>query len=318
MDWVQFLADYNIHYVTSGPNTKKNEISIRCPMCGSDDPSQHMGLRLDGTAWGCHRNAEHRGKSPVRLIVALLGCSYNQAKLTLEQYDAPDPDSLPDILSGLLGTLSDTAGSNSQKTAPNLIFPSEFQAISASGRFYDYLYNRGLDNPIEVATTYNLQCCNVGKWKDRIIIPVYKNRKLIAWTGRAITDPINAPRYLSTSNAIKTTVLNDDVSPGKLLFITEGPFDAIKLDFFGYRLGASAVAVFGTSITIEQILLLSEISKRFQETVILLDSDAVEPAFNLLDWLPRASMGGLPDGIKDPGMLSRDQVETLIKERYCV
>jgi hypothetical protein len=31
MEWMSFLNDANIEYVTRGPNTKKGEVSVRCP-----------------------------------------------------------------------------------------------------------------------------------------------------------------------------------------------------------------------------------------------------------------------------------------------
>jgi hypothetical protein len=31
MDWVKLLEDSNIEYVTRGPNTKRGEVSTRCP-----------------------------------------------------------------------------------------------------------------------------------------------------------------------------------------------------------------------------------------------------------------------------------------------
>lgn len=310
MDWIGLLEENRIPYVTFGPNTKKGEVSVKCPWCGVDDPSEHLGIKLEGEAWGCHRNQIHRGKSPVRLLQALLGCSFSQAKLIVAQYDAADPDTLEQAIAALTEQKEPPV-----KATEALKLPPEAHALQPKSRFYKYLLNRGFDDPIAVATVYGLRGCTTGRWKDRILIPIYQGGKLVAWTARALQNPVNAPRYLSTSNAIKSTVFQEDeLKRGRVLFITEGPFDAMKVDYYGYDSGASATAVFGTSITIDQIIILSRVSKNFKRTVILLDPDAVESTFNLSDWLPNAIIGHLPDGVKDPGDLTEDQVKNLLKE----
>jgi hypothetical protein len=306
MDWIALLEDHHVPYVTSGPNTKKGEVSVKCPWCGPDDPSEHLGIKLEGEAWGCHRNQQHRGKGPKKLVQALLGCSFNQARLVVEQYNQADPDSLADAIF-------------EQKEAPvkavqRLKLPAEAYPIPPKGRFIDYIRSRGFDSPALVANRYGLKCCTVGRWKDRILIPVFNEySQLIAWTARAIMRPVSAPRYLSSSDVIKTTLFDiDSLYGGDVLFVTEGPMDAIKVDYYSSMRNCRATAVFGTSITPAQISLLSKVAKRFKKTVILLDTDAIESAFNLSDWLPNAVVGQLPDGVKDPGDLTKDQVVALV------
>ena len=315
MNWEELLTEHHIPWVSRGPNTKRGEVSIRCPFCGEDDPSEHMGIALDREAWGCHRNPSHRGKHPHRLIQALLSCSANQAKLVVAQFNQADPETLDQALAALL---PDYVAPSSPAKAPRLRLQPEFKAITQArplNRFWAYLYKRGFDDPDYLAACYNLKCCVIGRWKDRIIIPVYRHKELVAWTGRAIQKPIEAPRYLSTSDVIKTVIYNEDeiMEGGDILFITEGPFDALKMDYYGYHLGARATCVFGTSITIDQISLLRQASKKFRKVVLLLDLDAMETAFNTLEWLPEAIMGTLPDGADDPGSLLRAEVHNLIK-----
>lgn len=311
MDWHTLLDDHHIHYVTRGPNTRRGEISVRCPFCGEDDPSEHLGIVLDREAWGCHRNAQHRGKAPHRLIQALLGCSGAQAKLVVAQYGSADPEALDGLMDPFgLPVKAEPLGP--------IVMPEEFTTISYDGptkRFYWYLTYRGFKPPMEVIERYQLKCCTTGRWKDRIIIPIFKDGELVAWTGRSLQKPINAPRYLSTSEAIKTVIFNEDAlaAGGKILFITEGPFDALKVDFYGHKLGALATATFGTSITPNQINSLRKAQRRFDKTVLLFDAGTTEIAFNLLDWLPGAILGDLPVGIKDPGELGATQVKDLIE-----
>lgn len=316
MDWVQLLIDYGIPYVSRGPNTKRGEISIKCPWCGEDDPSEHLGINLTIEQWGCHRNQTHRGKNPLRLIRTLLGCSSEQAKLVLKQYDAADPETLDDALATLLDETAPV-------TKALLDFERQwrqegFRRIERdglTGKFWRYLKHRGFDDPVRLSRAYGLRCALTGRWQDRIVIPVEQAGMLIGWTARAIVNPVTAPRYLSTDAAIKKVVYNEDAlaDGGEVLFITEGPFDALKLDYYGAEFGARATCVFGTSIVLEQYAILKAVSKHFKRTVLLLDTDAVEPAFNASDYLPGAGMGVLPQGVKDPGDLTHKQVLALIE-----
>ena len=310
MNWLDFLTDYHIPYVTSGPNTKRGEISIRCPWCGDDDPSEHLGISLERHAWGCHRNPQHRGKSYTYLIQGILGVSKAQAMLVLRQFDISDPETLDQVMIALGEPPEPKAD------AEPLRMPAEFRLLTNKGsglKVCNYLYKRGFDDPIALGRSYRLRYCATGRWKDRIIVPVYQRGKLVAWTGRAVGTPISAPRYLTTSSAIKSAVFSEDTLylGGKLLFITEGPMDAMKIDFYAPP-NVRATCVFGTSITLDQIYILRHASEKFGKVILLLDPDAFGVAMNTLEWLPGAKMGQLPQGIEDPGALSRTQVGQLI------
>lgn len=316
MDWIQFLEDNNIHYVSRGSNTKRGEISIQCPICGEDDQSQHLGISLTSENWGCLRNQEHRGHKPGYLVATLLGCSTAQARLIVDQYSKPDPSNLDEALS----TLHSPEPTTPAQAMPSQ-FPEDFREIRSSGttsKFWRYLAHRGfLLDVDQVIEDYNLKCCLTDRWKDRIILPLYQDQKLIGWTARAITKVVNAPRYLSSSDAIKQTVFNEDElqQGGRLLFVTEGPFDALKLDFYGKLLGARATCVFGVVMTIDQISIVSGLCRKFNRVVLLYDKEAVGAASSVIDWLPSRNvvMGQVPDQYKDPGELSADAVARLVE-----
>lgn len=313
VNWTEFLTDNHIPYVTRGPNTKRGEVSVRCPWCGDEDPSEHLGINLTTDMWGCHRNAAHRGKSPTYLIKGLLGCSQAQARLVVDQYGAADPETLDQAIAAF-----SERPESAVAPAEALKMPPEFRVLTENGsglRFYNYLRNRGFSRPDKVGHIYRLRYCTTGRWKDRIIFPLHQRGKLVAWTGRAITASKLAPRYLSTSNAIKTTIFNEDeiFLGGKVLFITEGPLDAIKVDYFGHKYGGHATCTFGTSITIDQIGLIKQASKNYKRTVLLFDPEAIEAAFDVLEWLPKLIMGRVPAGAEDPGDMSGSQVVDLVK-----
>lgn len=313
MDWLHFLDQHGIDYVTKGPNTKRGEASVQCPFCGEDDPSHHMGISLSSENWGCHRSADHRGKRPYRLVAALLGCSAHRARLLVEQYSRPDPESLADVINLLEGPGEPPSAENAPVT-----LPAEFKGIRQTGltsRFWRYLEGRGFDDPAKVSKRYDLYCALTGTYKDRVIIPFYKRGQLVGWTGRAIVNPKIAPRYLSSGEAVKTTIFMEDQirKGGEILAIVEGPFDALKVDYYGKAFGLRATCVFGTSMTLDQVSLLTMVSKRFNHVYVLFDPEAVGESFAAKDWILGRNITEyqLPIGIEDPGAMTRQQVHEL-------
>ena len=328
MDWIRFLDENNIHYVTRGPNTKRGEVSVQCPMCGEDDPSEHLGINLTTGKWGCHRDASHRGKAPRMLIKAILGCSHRQAGMIMRQYSQSDPDSLDAALAVLEADQNETikhdedikAMAKSRALGPQFKDFNKIKPRGITSRFFKYLQQRGYDNPQELIEYYDLRCCLTGRYQDRIIIPVKQGGELIGWTSRAIVDPKNAPRYLASNQEIKSTILNYDhiKDGGRRLFIVEGPFDALKIDFYlkDYYILAKdagntrATCTFGTSVTVPQIILLRALVKKFKETWVLFDKGADGPSQELATWLGVKS-AYLPEGVKDPGELDTLELDFL-------
>jgi hypothetical protein len=322
MDWIRFLEENNIHFVSRGPNTKKNEVSLKCPMCMEDDPSEHLGVNLQNGYWGCLRDQSHRGKSSRTLIKAILGCSSAQAGLIVKQYSHSDPDSLEAALDTLVsyGQVDEALKIMDQKKPePEFNSFSQIKTRGITRRFYDYLEGRGYETPHNMIQHYNLRCALTGRYKDRINIPIYHNNELLGWTSRAIGSPKNAPRYLASSEDVKTTVFNYDElqKGGRRLFIVEGPFDAIKVDNFGRQLqeGYRATCTFGTSVTLSQIALLRALVGKFEQTWIMFDKGAEGPARNLSDWVG-CKTADLPYDVDDPGDLSNEGLVYMADGHY--
>lgn len=337
MDWRRFLEENNIHFVDRGPNTKRGEVSIQCPLCGDEDPSEHLGINLTNGKWGCHRDSSHRGLAARSLIKHILGCSSPQSALIVKQYSHSDPDTLEAALAALNVDDNEVVKHDEdvvrlaarQKLEPQF---EDFYQIKPRGitkRFFTYLAERGYDNPQEVIERYGLRCAMTGRYKDRVIIPIRHSDELLGWTSRAIGMVKDAPRYLMSSDDVKTTVFNYDQlkKGGERLFIVEGPFDAIKIDnhslthvpptlvgdhnLVHYR----ATCTFGTSLTVSQLAILRAMVKGFDETWILFDRGAEGPAETLSSWLGVPTMG-LPDFIDDPGELKDYHLERLSSKAF--
>src|ERR1044072_5073781 len=83
-DWIAFLRRNNIYYTMKGPNASRGRVNIKGPFCGQDDPSEHLGIKLNGNGWSCWRNGAHKGPSSETLVAALLRCGATEARQIVE------------------------------------------------------------------------------------------------------------------------------------------------------------------------------------------------------------------------------------------
>jgi len=333
-----FLERHGIPYVTRGPNVARGNINISCPWCG-DDPSHHMGISTTTGYYGCWRDQDHRGKDPTRLIRALIGCSHAEAAAIAAQAGPPLSD-----FDKVIGGFS-PAGEAVYNTPTGIQFNKEFRTIKPQGvtaRFFDYVISRGFSHSeaCGVIKKYNLLCATTGRWRDRIIIPVFDvNCILQSWTSRSIL-PDATLRYMSlTGDQDKARERGDPVGAvpvNRLLWnydlivstaeaqarpldvvICEGPFDAIKLDFFAAPRGVRATCLFTLATTPEQVSLLTALSEIYNCRLhILLDSTATAQALSLSRRLASLHLVGahtLAPGLKDPGEMTPEDVRAFVE-----
>lgn len=283
IDFQRLLDENRVPYVTRGANVKRGELNIQCPFCGAADPSFHMGISPDTGYWACWRNEDHRGKSPLRLLVRLLGISYWQAReIAGLTPDYVDPDGFSTVVAWLRSTGFNPAA-QPDRAPPELHVPESFRPIDGSYAtlpYLRYVEDRGFTpkQALELCYDYGLECDPVGDWSGRVIMPFYMDRQLVAWTGRSI-NPRSAVRYKDLDVKLcvvppKHTVYNHDVMlrGGKWLIVVEGPWDALKLDYFGAPHGVRAVALSTNSAKEEQLYLLGDAAKGFQGLGIMMDN----------------------------------------------
>lgn len=311
--WPSFLDQNRIEYVERGPNVAHGNIAINCPFCG-DDPSHHLGLSLTNGFWGCFRNERHRGRNPTRLIQALLGCSRFQAEAIAGFNKAPPLDDFDKVIASLTETVT------TEEKIDHIVFPPNVKTLVDKGMgrlFIDYLVSRDYtrDEAKHLCEIYWMMYATVGTFASRIIIPIEMPQGLVTWTGRDITGTSDA-RYKTLSKeesvfSIKHTLfgfksLMEDVD-SETVIVCEGPFDAIRIDFFGYPFGIRATCLFGLQATDSQVNLLSQLASRYKNRYIALDAGAGALQLALqskLDWLDYKSLT-IPEPYKDPGELPK-------------
>ena len=160
----------------------------------------------------------------------------------------------------------------------------------------------------------------VGDWKYRLIFPIYFLGKLVTWQGRQVTREAYLPyRDLSIPESVrhvKFCLYNfDNLKGGDTLFITEGLFDSLKMDYYSPD-GIDSTCLFTKTMRDEQMWLIAELASIYKKIIVLLDSDAQVEAISIyskLSFLRNVSLGTLPLGAKDPGILTKEQVLRLVK-----
>ena len=135
--------------------------------------------------------------------------------------------------------------------------------------------------------SYPFYWTNKVGFKNRIIIPFYKDGKVVGYTARAINDA--KPKFISEQQPGYVFNLDRQTHDRDFVIVCEGPFDAISID---------GCAILGSNISDGQNNLLRQLHR---EIILVPDRDhegpkTVKRAMEL-GW--SASFPQWPDGIKD-------------------
>lgn len=334
-NWPSFLTQHNISYITTG-KVGRNDLGCACPFCGPADTGHNMSISLVDRGWYCWKQPDgHRGKTPHRLIQALIGCSFLDAE-TIVKGDSvfiPNDSNLLDQLQALFQPTQAPTLTPQQ----SLTIPKEFNPIENIGKgrmFVSYLEKRGFaseDIPALVNKFHLRYCTSLsfmnGAYNNRLIFLIEMDRELVSWTGRHIGTSRLRYNSLSTENtpnaslSLKQTILWYDylrqIKDGETLVVCEGPFDALKVNYLGNSQGIYATCVYGSSLTETQIDLLESLNK-YSNRVLLLDSEiAINYECNRKSGFGRLDSLGfktriLPKYIKDPGELTKETFKLFV------
>ena len=302
------LEQYRVSYVSEGKNVAKGHVNIRCPFCGPADPSAHLGINEQTGAWGCWRDPSHRGYKLARLWSVLFHIPRVEAELLCQPFVDRK------YFSTVLQSLERPAVSHPTSV---LKWPSELHRLcvpylTTHEPAWNYFLRRRVspDAVLERQTWFGIH----GRWGWRVVFPIRSpTGQVVSWIGRAIGE--RQPRYLTPSASegknVKACVFGEELlqEGGDVLVVTEGPFDAIRLDWVGRRLGVRATCIFGSSVSPAQKPVLRRLSRRFSHVVVMLDPGNDVGAF-ISSW-GLASVSAQPiclSGESDLGSMSNEQL----------
>ena len=239
-----------------------------------------------------------------------------------------DPEGFDAIAARVMGRNKDVIDPSRERRFLDL--DPGFLPIHTTGRtrrIFNYLFDRGFDRVPDVwdlCDEYNLKA-GTGLWADRVIIPYYQDGELVTWTGRAIAGSTMRYRDLSIQESLlapKETLFNHDclLTGGKALIIQEGPFDVLKVDFYGKEFGVRSVGLSTNSIKEQQAFLLQTAVGKFEQVVIMLDTKkrlGIVDSMRMkqdLHFIPNLSITSVPFNAGDGGNLTAEQVIQWSKE----
>jgi 5S rRNA maturation endonuclease (ribonuclease M5) len=327
LDILRVLKENNIEYKEQGSNVKEGNVNIKCPFC-KDDPSEHMGIDITTGYYGCWRNSSHRGKRIERLIAKLLGVSLVKARSVLGIGTFVDTSNFGAEAIRLLSVKEEDNISSVERKlggVSKLKFRPELKPLCKDTTgfnrepFLKYLFERGFDDPETLAERYELMFATYSDWRYRIVAPVYYNGKLSTWVGRSISSNATLKyKDLSVDESVRHAKFclfnhNNISKGGRRLFIVEGFFDAMKLDFYLPNERDKVTCLFTKTMSQEQADLIIKIASKYEQVLVLLDNDAHIQAMGITSRLnvfaKNVSMCMLPDTFKDPGEMTKEFIK---------
>jgi len=156
--------------------------------------------------------------------------------------------------------------------------------------------NRGLD-----PYAYPYYWTNKIGFKNRVIIPFYKDGKVVGYTARATNDA--KPKFISEQQPGYVFNLDKQTHDKQFVIVCEGPFDALSID---------GCALLGAEIKDSQNWLLKQLNK---EIILVPDRDHEGPRTveQAIEYGWSVSMPDWPEGVKDvnEAMLKIGKLATL-------
>ena len=249
MDVVELLEEHGIEYWLKGENVSKGWVGIECPFC--DDILNHLGINIKSLAVKCWLCGKH---SLASVLMEILHINFKEAKNILK------------VVEG--GTTYLPVKPPERPHQDRVVLPPE-SSITFPNLHYNYLESRGLP-PKKTIKKYDLRACHTtGKYKFRIIIPIYMKRRLVYFTSRTIMPNIqppyqDAPLTSCITNPKGILYNYDSLLKGCDAFAVEGPVDV-------WKMGDGAFSTLGSEITTIQLTLL--LKKKIRVLYIISEKD---------------------------------------------
>lgn len=256
MDFTQFCHDFGVTF----SHTRAGWVSVHCPFCaGSKD--FHLGYSVQNDFFTCWRCG---WKPKEKVVAALANVSAAESKKIINRYG------------GTIKSRKNRKSAIVEVKRKGFKHPSRIDALTNAHK--RYLLKRGFD-PEYIIERYKVLGTGPASSMDgldmkwRLIIPIFFNGKEVSWQSRNIKDygkgnPKQKYKYITCGKDRerifhKELLYNfDQAKQFDWCVVCEGILDV-------WRLGAPAVATFGTKYKMKQVQLL----KQFKTVFIAFDPD---------------------------------------------
>lgn len=291
-DPLKYLRASGIPYAEKGTQISRNFVGIDCPFCGDDN--MHGGFHLYKEYYNCWRC----GWTPLQKVIATLeDITEREASRIIKDFT-------------IRGIRTKKTESRSLKIKKGTLkLPLGCGPLKKNHKIY--LRGRNF-NPDKLEKQFKLMGTGpTGRYKFRIIAPIYYRGKMVSYQGRDYTD-LQTLRYKACAEPDELLhhklILYNIKKKYKKIILVEGITDV-------WRMGSRTVALFGTGYTKAQLILLSRL---YRQVFILFDSEqeAQKRATNLMSEL--TALGVETENVVlssgDPGDLTTKEARDLKRE----
>jgi len=263
IDIENVLNQLGIDFKTSGKNVGSNDLNVDCPFCGAE---KHLGISKSNcftNCWVCDFSDQAKRPSIISVLREASGLGWKEVKDVL-------------IDNGMeFGIIDTTESSNG--LAKKCYLPEKCYDIRPDREYtreaLEYLSKRKFNQ--EIIAKHNLKVTDNIRFSGRIIIPIYKEEKLVAFVGRDYTGKSDN-RYknsglFESSERIKNLLYNYDSAYGfEHIYLLEGPTDC-------WRMGDDSAAVFRSRLSPSQRNTI--LGMNLKSISIIFDPGATERAY---------------------------------------
>ena len=285
-----------------GKNVSPGWIGLDCPFCG--DLNKHLGCKLATlfcTCWRC-KNGGHL----FRLLQDHYDISWGEIRAAFgSRRERPKRgQSVSRRIEELLG------GTRLITAKEKIERPPALRPVDNDKNYFapvdDFLQRRGFSwtDAIRHEATF----AKLGPMAMRMVMPIRRENKIIAYQGRALFDDME-PKYRAHGPINDCLYELDSCQPGRPLGIVEGIFDQ-------WRMGDGFAASFGKSLSRLQIHAV--VMRRPQLLYLIWDADAFWEIRAIRRELEAHGLNvihiELPEG-HDPDSFGREATMKLIEEK---
>lgn len=244
-DAEQFFMDHKIQFTSTGKHSRRGWVQTKCPFC-TGNPGWHLGINVEKGYSNCYRCGSHW--MPV-VVSTLAKTSIKDAKAIVQRYLSEDHET----------------DQQEMVYAEKIKYPSGTGPMNKKQR--NYLAGRGFD-PEKLERMWELMGIgHVGIYKNRILVPIRYNNRLISYQTRDITDKHPA-KYMAAKQTDEVFPHKDilygiDHCKSSTLVLVEGITDV-------WRMGYGAGATSGIDYSPAQMVM---IARRFKKVFTFFDDE---------------------------------------------